>query len=77
MSNNLLSSVQNKDIHFLVYCLVRVLSKEVGGASLELNKSLDDESGWKGRAQHIVLLKTRIRQLETQLRNSEQVKSQG
>ncbi len=52
----------------------RVLSKEVGGASLVLNNSLGGEGGWKGRAQQIVLLKTKIRQLEAQLRNRRQVR---
>eukprot|EP00752_Nemacystus_decipiens_P009412 g8415.t1 len=47
----------------------RALSKEVGGAS---NRALIDESGWKGRAQQIILLKTRVKQLEAQLRNERQ-----
>lgn len=39
-----------------------------------LNNSLGGEGGWKGRAQQIVLLKTKIRQLEAQLRNRRQVR---
>ncbi|CAM9981269.1 unnamed protein product, partial [Choristocarpus tenellus] len=44
----------------------RVLVKEVGeGEKLE---SVLKGEGWKGRAQHIVMLKARVRQLEEQVR---------
>lgn len=55
---------------FFGVSLLRALSKEVGGVS---SRAAIDESGWKGRAQQIVLLKTRVKQLEVQLRNDRQV----
>ncbi|CAM9257362.1 unnamed protein product, partial [Ectocarpus fasciculatus] len=47
----------------------RALSKEVGGTSLGLGRTLNDTGGWKGRAQQIVMLKATVKQLQTQLRN--------
>lgn len=49
----------------------RALSKEVGGAS---SRALVGESGWKGRAQQILLLKNRVQRLESQLRKDGQVR---
>lgn len=50
----------------------RALMKEVGGRA-ELEHALNDESGWKGRARQIIMLKARVKQLEGQLSNGDRV----
>lgn len=40
---------------------------------MALELALNDGSGWKGRAQQIVMLKARVKQLEAQLRSHGQV----
>lgn len=53
-------------------CPSRALVKEVGGTK-ELQRALQGEGGWKGRARQIVMLKARVKQLEGQLRDDERV----
>ncbi|CAM9664686.1 unnamed protein product [Pylaiella littoralis] len=47
----------------------RALSKEIGSSNLALGRALNDEGGWKGRAQQIVMLHARVKQLEARLRS--------
>lgn len=68
--------VSKKELHEIAtttfgFSSLRALTKEVGGAD---SRAVIDESGWKGRAQQIILLKTRVKQLDAQLRNDGQVR---
>lgn len=55
----------------------RVLAKEVGGSDVELSRALNDTGGWKGRAQQIVMLKSRVKQLESQMVDGQRVSCVG
>lgn len=64
----------NKQKHKIMNTLPvhRALMKEVGG-TVELQRALDGETGWKGRARQIVMLKARVKHLEGQLRCHQRV----
>jgi len=49
--------------------LLRVLQKEVG-EDVSLGKILEDGSDWRGRAQQIILLKNKVRELKKELGHS-------
>lgn len=59
----------NHNMHPRAMCLLRALSKEIGSSNLALGRALNDEGGWKGRAQQIVMLHARVKQLEARLRS--------
>ncbi|CAN0066218.1 unnamed protein product [Ascophyllum nodosum] len=42
----------------------RTLLKEIGGTDIKLDRALNGDVGWKGRARQIVMLKARVRELE-------------
>lgn len=48
----------------------RALSKEIGGNGDGLDRALNEDPGWKGRGQQIVMLKATVKHLQGQLRNS-------
>lgn len=55
----------------------RALAKEVGGSDVELSRALNDAGGWRGRAQQIVMLKSRVKQLESQMMDGQRVSCIG
>ena len=64
---------QNEDFRSNQYTLQeeikkmkRLISKEVGDGDI-MNEALNIDSGWRGRAQHIVMLKSKVRKLENEL----------
>eukprot|EP00494_Astrolonche_serrata_P006577 UN06601 len=51
-----------------------VLAKEIGDGTTDLNSLLKDDSGWRGRCEHIAILKTQVVNLKNNL-NKERLKN--